>query len=147
MPFLAIKGVYPSLVFSFALCYAIIYEKWEALSIGIFTGLLQDIYFTNAFGINVLTNMLMCIVASSVGNLIYKNKKIIPIITNFSLSLIKGILVSILLFIINQKTNYMLIVYRSIYTAVVAVFMYNFVFRLSQKNFMVKDWNIKKRGF
>ncbi|SHH94317.1 rod shape-determining protein MreD [Clostridium grantii] len=147
MPFLAIKGVYPSLLFSFALSYAIIYEKWEALTIGVFTGLLQDIYFTNAFGINLLTNMLMCIVASNVGALIYKDKSIIPIITNFSLSLVKGVLVVILLFIINQKTDNTLIVYRSVYTGMVAVFMYNFIFKLSQKNFMTKDWNIKKRGF
>ena len=45
MPFLAIKGAFPSLLFVCAIAYPIINGKKEAVFIGVISGLLQDIYF------------------------------------------------------------------------------------------------------
>ncbi|GAA0177355.1 rod shape-determining protein MreD [Clostridium sediminicola] len=146
-PFLAVSDVYPSLLFSFSISYSIINGKWEALSIGIFSGVLQDTYFTNIFGINILSNMLMCILAAKIGELIYKHKVIVPIVINFLTSIIKGIIVVFLLFIVGQYTDNSLILYRGLYTGLVSFLMYKFVYYLSTKNFMEKKWNFKKRGY
>ena len=61
IPFLAIKGAYPSLLFVFAIAYSIINGRSEAVVIGVISGLMQDIFFYNGFGINALINMLTVI--------------------------------------------------------------------------------------
>lgn len=147
VPFIAVARVYPSLLFSFAISYSIINGKWEALILGIFSGVLQDTYFTNVFGINILSNMLVCVLAAKIGELIYKHKVIAPIITNFSLSIIKGVLLVFLLFVVGQYTDATLIIYKSFYTGIVSILMYKFILYLSTKDFMEKQWNFKKRGY
>ena len=42
MPLLKINGAYPSLIFTFALCFSIVSSPKDAVIIGIFTGALQD---------------------------------------------------------------------------------------------------------
>ncbi|MDZ4907071.1 rod shape-determining protein MreD, partial [Clostridium perfringens] len=44
MPFFAIKGAFPSLLFTFAIAYSIINGKSEAVFIGVTTCLMQDIF-------------------------------------------------------------------------------------------------------
>ena len=51
MPFFAIKTFYPSLLLIFIICYSIVNGKWEGLWLGVFVGLLQDVYFSRGFGI------------------------------------------------------------------------------------------------
>lgn len=140
MPFLSIKGAYPSLLFIFALCYSIINGSWSAVFIGILSGLLQDIYLINGLGINLLVNMLMCLIAAKVGKTIFKDKSIIPIISCFLLSLLKGICILSILYIIGKHVYFRVILYRSIYNIIVGIFMYKRVYKLCQKSFMVKNW-------
>lgn len=140
MPFLTVRGVYPSLLFIFAICYSIINDSWSALFIGILSGLLQDIYLINGFGVSILVNMLMCLIAAKVGKTIFKDKSIIPIISCFLLSLLKGICIFIILYIIGEHVYVRVVLYRSVYNGLVAIFMYKRVYKLCQKDFMVKNW-------
>ncbi|MCY6485075.1 rod shape-determining protein MreD [Clostridium aestuarii] len=140
MPFLNIKGVYPSLLLVFAMCYSIINGSWSGIAIGIFSGALQDVYLIGAFGINMLLNMLMCLIASKIGEAIFKDKSSIPIITCFVLSLLKGVLMFVILYILKIHFNVKIIFLNSIYNAVVAVFMYKRIYKLCQRKFMVKNW-------
>lgn len=91
MPFIAIKGVYPSLLFVFIVSYSIIKDKrGGAIWVGVFAGILQDLYFTNVFGINSLINMLVCLIAAEIGLNIIRSKILIPVISSFILSIFKG---------------------------------------------------------
>lgn len=140
MPFLSIKEVYPSLLFVFAVCYSIIFGSWSAVFIGVFTGVLQDVYFLNGFGINMFLNMLICLIASKIGQMIFKDKSLIPIISCFFLSLLKGILMFGILYIIGQRIGIKSIFFVSIYNTIVGILMYKRVYALSQKSFMIKKW-------
>jgi rod shape-determining protein MreD len=140
MPFLSIKGVYPSLLFTFAICYSIINGSWSAVLIGILSGILQDIYLMGGLGINLLLNMLICLIAAKIGKTIFKDKSIIPIISCFLLSLLKGISMFVILYIIGQHVYFRVILYRSIYSIIVAIFVYKRVYNLCKKSFMVKNW-------
>ena len=75
MPFFSIKGAYPTLIFTFAIAYSIIYGRKEAVIIGVTSGLLQDIFFYNGFGVNSLINMLLCLLAAIIGENIYREKE------------------------------------------------------------------------
>lgn len=73
-PFISIKGVYPSFLFVFVISYSIINGTKEAVIMGVISGLLQDIFFFNGFGVNALANMICCVIAGVVGEDIWRKK-------------------------------------------------------------------------
>jgi rod shape-determining protein MreD len=144
VPFLAIKGYYPSLLFTFVLCYAIVNDKWSALWIGVFSGLLQDLYLFNGFGVNSLTNMLVCVLASLFGDNLFREKSLIPIMSTLMFSLIKNALVFSVLYIAKQYTDPKVIVFNSVYGLLISFFMYKRVYNLCQRPFMKREWKFNE---
>jgi rod shape-determining protein MreD len=142
IPLIKINGAYPSLIFTFALCYSIVSSPKDAVMIGVFTGALQDIYLFNGFGINMLTNMLMCVVAANIGKNIFIEKSFLPVISSFILSLVKGLIVFSILFLMKQYVRIEAIIYHGIYDFIISIFMYRFTYKLSQREFMRKEWRL-----
>lgn len=140
MPFIKINGAYPSLLFTFALCYSVVSSPKDAVIIGIYTGALQDLYFLNGFGINMLSNMLMCLVAAEIGRSIFIEKALLPVVSALVLSVVKGLIVVSIMFLIKQYTHMETVLYHGIYNLVVSIFMYKFAYKLSQKEYMKKEW-------
>lgn len=140
LPFFAINGVVPNLIFAFAISFSIINGYWSAILVGIMAGVLQDIYFINAFGINALTNMLVCLLAAKTGESIYKDSVAIPVISTFFFSVVKNILVLILLSIINVAVMDMNVLYNSLYNMVIEIPVYILTFKLSNLNYMKREW-------
>ena len=140
MPFIAIKGYYPSLLFLFCICYSIVNGSWEGMWLGIFCGILQDIFFTNAFGINSLTTMLMCVLAGIVGKNLFKERKIIPIVTTFFITILKGFFVFTILYTMGQYTSLQGVFYIALYTMIISIVMYKWVYNLCQKKYMERKW-------
>ena len=143
MPFLAIKGAFPSLLFIFAIAYSIINGKKEAVIIGVISGLLQDIYFYGGFGVNALVNMLICLLAAIIGENIYREKKFIPTISMLFLYILKVLSIFLILKISNNSINMEVGIYASIYSAVIMFLGYNFVLRLYDNNFNKRSWRFK----
>lgn len=141
VPFFSIKGYFPSLLLLFAIFYAVINGAYEGIWIGVFSGLLQDLYFFNGFGVNAFTNMLVCTAAGYIGVSIFKEKSLIPIISSFFLTLAKGILVFAILYVAKVYTNFDHLLYNSIYSMVISVFMYRWIYKLCQKEYMKKKWS------
>lgn len=140
VPFFSIRGYYPSLLFLFCICYSMINGTSEGVWLGVFSGALQDIYLFNGFGINMLINMLVCIIAATIGNSIFKDKSLIPIATSFILSLLKGVLVFCILYLVKQYTRIEDVFFNSIYNMIVSIIMYRWVYKLCSKEYMVKEW-------
>lgn len=140
MPFFAIKTFYPSLLFIFIICYSIVNGKWEGLWLGVFVGLLQDVYFSQGFGINAFTNMIICVTAGVVGDNIFKEKRLIPVISCFLLALFKGILVFALLYLYGIYVNMSKVFFISIYDMVLCIFMYRPIYKLCNKEYMQIKW-------
>ena len=140
MPFLTIYGYSPSLLFIYIISISIIYGKWEGLWFGIFTGMLQDVFFGVGFGINSMTNMLMCVAAGEIGINIIKKKALIPVCTCFVLSLLKGFIVFVILYMFGSHMSLITILFSSIYNTVVCLIMYRYIYKFSQKRFMHKEW-------
>ncbi|MBS5939438.1 rod shape-determining protein MreD [Clostridium sp.] len=143
MPFFSIKGAYPTLIFTFAIAYSIIYGRKEAVIIGVTSGLLQDIFFYNGFGVNSLINMLLCLLAAVIGENIYREKKLIPVISTVFLSLLKVFAIALILKLSDKTVNGTIGIYSSIYNAVVMFLGYNFVLRLYDNNYKKKSWRFK----
>lgn len=143
MPFFSIKVAYPTLIFTFAIAYSIIYGRKEAVIIGVTSGLLQDIFFYNGFGVNSLINMLLCLLAAIIGENIYREKKLIPVVSTVVLSLLKVFAIALILKLSDKTVNGTIGIYSSIYNAVVMFLGYNFVLRLYDNNDKKKSWRFK----
>lgn len=143
MPFFSIKGAYPTLIFTFAIAYSIIYGRKEAVIIGVTSGMLQDIFFYNGFGVNSLINMLLCLLAAIIGENIYREKKLIPVVSMVFLSLLKVFAIALILKLSDKTVNGTIGIYSSIYNAVVMFLGYNFVLRLYDNNDKKKSWRFK----
>ncbi|SKA75311.1 rod shape-determining protein MreD [Clostridium sp. USBA 49] len=141
VPFFAIKGCYPSLLLLFVIFYSIINGSYQGIWIGVFSGILQDLYFFNGFGVNAFTNMIICFVAGYIGVTIFKEKSLVPIISSFFLTLAKGILVFLILYVLKVNISIDNIFYNSLYSMVVSIFMYKWVYKLCQKEYMKKNWS------
>lgn len=122
-----------SLLLLFVIFYSIINGSYQGIWIGVFSGILQDLYFFNGFGVNAFTNMIICFVAGYIGVTIFKEKSLVPIISSFFLTLAKGILVFLILYVLKVNISIDNIFYNSLYSMVVSIFMYKWVYKLCQK--------------
>lgn len=141
IPFFAIKNIYPSVLFVFIVCYSIINGYGEATIIGVITGFLQDIYFPGVMGINMLVNMLICLMAAKIGKGIFKDKVVIPIFSTFLLSLLKSITIFAIFILIETSNNFLhLIIYKAIYEMIVALLIYKIILKFSETKTIKKEW-------
>lgn len=138
--FIAIKSIYPSILFVFMISYSIINGSVEAIILGIFAGALQDLYLFNGLGINMLTNMLTCYIAAQIGKSIFKEKSFVPIISTFFLSILKGVLIFSLFYLLKIKVNIQTALYVSIYNMILSIILYRYIYKLSETKFIKKDW-------
>jgi rod shape-determining protein MreD len=140
-PFFAIKNIYPSVLFVFIVCYSIINGYTEGMIIGIITGALQDIYFPGVIGINMLINMLICLISAKIGKGIFKEKSIIPIFSTFLLSLLKSITIFIIFILIGSSNNFLhLVLYKAAYEMAIALLLYKIILKFSETKTIKKEW-------
>lgn len=145
IPFLSIKGYYPSLLFSFAIAYSIINGKNEAVYIGSISGILQDVYFYKYYGINSFTNLILCVLAAGIGESIFKNKRFIPVVSTFFISISKYIIVFIILYIAKIKVNFDFgVLMIAVMNMICMFFIYKRVYKFSNKDFMKEQWKFNK---
>lgn len=140
MPFIAYKGYRASLLFIYAISFSLIYGEWTGLWLGVVCGYLQDIYFFHGFGINMLTNMLLCVVVGRFGRIIFKEKYLVPIFVCGLASIAKGLLVFVLLYVIDIGMWFQGIFYYGLYNLLVCSFMYPMLYKITQKQYMQKEW-------
>lgn len=143
MPFISLYGAFPSLLFVFALGYSIINGRKDAVFIGVLSGVLQDIFFYRGIGVNSLGNMFLCLLAAIIGESILKNKKIIPIIITFLLSMIKVMFVAFIFKLGGDKIDIDIAVLSSIYNTFVMFCGYKFVLKLCDKKDSRDSWRFK----
>lgn len=143
IPFLAIKGAYPSLLFVFAIAYSIINGRSEAVFIGVISGLMQDIFFYNGFGINALINMLICLIAAIIGENIYREKKLIPVISVIFLYLLKILAVFTIFKFMGRSIDIQVGMFTALYSSVVMFLGYDFVLRIYNIEYKKRSWRFK----
>ena len=144
MPFLGIGGVYPSLLFVFVILVSTINGYWDAIILGSISGILQDIYFTHIFGVNALINLILCLIAAYIGDTIIKNRIIIPVATVAGLTAVKFIIILIIGKSLALNVPIENIFIMVIYNVVMAIVMYSWVSKITNRNLMKKTWKFGK---
>jgi rod shape-determining protein MreD len=143
VPFFSVKGAYPSLLFVFAIAYSLINGKEKATFIGVVSGMLQDVFFFNGFGVNSLINLLLCVLASYIGAGIVKNKRLIPVISIIFITLIKYMGIFIIFYLLNIEMQLSKSIIMSIYNSVVMFFVYKVVMNIYDDEYSKQRWRFK----
>ena len=143
VPFFSIKGTYPSLLFTFVIAYSIINGKGKAVFIGAVSGVLQDIFFFHGFGVNSLLNLLLCLLASFVGEGIVKNKRLIPVVSIFCITIIKYIGVFIIFYLLDIHIQFSKSIIMGIYNGVLMFFVYKVVISIYDDEYSKQRWRFK----
>ena len=91
-------------------------------------------------GVNGLLNMGACVICSVIGTKIFREKRLFPVIIIFFLSALKYAIVFIVMYSLGVKYNYLNILFGSFYNMIIAIIAYGWIYNLSQKSFMVRDW-------
>ena len=119
IPFFSIRGGYPSLLFTFAIAYSLVNKREKSVFIGVVSGVIQDIFFFNGFGVNCFLNLLLCFLASLIGEGMIKNKRMVPVVSMFVITMLKYIGVFAVFYILNIKLDLSKSVYMALYNAMV----------------------------
>lgn len=144
MPFLGIAGVYPSLLFVFVILFSTINGYWDAIILGSVSGILQDIYFSHIFGVNALINLVLCLIAAYIGDTIIKNRIIMPVVTVAGMTAVKFFIILLLGKSLILDVPIENLVIMVIYNFVMAIVMYSWVSRISNRDLMKKSWKFGK---
>lgn len=143
LPSYSIVQGYPSIVFVFAIAFSIINGKEDAMFIGIVSGILQDLFFINGFGINLLVNFLLCLLAAKVGEGIFKKNRLIPVISCLVISVIKIIMVAVLFVLFNKTIDVNMALISAVLNTVVMILGYKFVLTTSKKYWKKDEWRFR----
>ena len=130
-------------LFVFAIAYSLINGKGKAIFIGVVSGILQDIFFFHGFGVNSLLNLLLCVLASIVGEGIVKNKRLIPVISIFAITIIKYIGVIIIFYLLDIDIQFSKSIIMGIYNGVVMFFIYKIVMNIYDDEYSKQRWRFK----
>ena len=139
-PFISIKGAWPSFLFVFAIAYSIINGPKEGMIIGITSGVLQDIFFYGGFGVNTLINMLFCFMAGNIGEGLWREKSLIPIITVFIMTILKFLGVFIIFYLLKIHIDVFRGVITAFYNSVIMLFIYRVVFKFFNREDIRRTW-------
>jgi len=143
VPFFSIKGACPSLLFVFAISYSLINGKEKATFIGVVSGILQDIFFFHGFGVNSLLNLLICLLTSIIGEGIIKNKRLIPVVLIFFITIMKYIGVIIIFYLLHIDIEFSKSIIMGIYNGVVMFFAYKVVMNIYDDEYSKQRWRFK----
>ena len=143
IPFFSIHGGYPSLLFTFSIAYSLVNKKEKSVFIGIVGGILQDIFFFNGFGVNCFLNLLLCFLASIIGEGMIKNKRMVPVVSMFIITILKYMGVFSIFYILNIKLEISNIIYMALYNALVMFFGYKYIINIYDDEYTKQRWRFK----
>ena len=140
LPSYSIAGAFPSLLFVFAMAYSVIRGKNEALFIGIVSGFLQDLFFFSGFGVNLFLNTLLCLLCAKIGESIFKENRIVPILIALFISTLKvlGVVIIFILFAISIDMKVALL--SAVLNTICMMLFYRFILNMLDKYLDRNTW-------
>lgn len=143
IPFLSIHNSYPSLLFVFAIACAFCFDKKYAVMIGAISGVLQDLFLFNMFGLNSFANLIICYIAASIAETIVKEKRIIPIISTFGFTVLKYLIVAAIFYFLKLKIDFSTVIIASIYNSVIMCIIYGILIKYTNNDSAKNTWRFK----
>ena len=110
---------------------------------GVTSGILQDIFFFNGFGVNCFINLLLCFMAAKVGEGMIKEKRTVPVVFMFLVTILKYIGVFVIFYFLNIKVDLTKSIIMAVYNAVVMFFAYKYVINIYDDEYTKQRWRFR----
>ncbi len=138
-----IFGVKPDFTIMLIVSYSIMRGSVYGGFIGLFSGLLNDLFYGMAFGINSLSYMLTGYIIGQSKENVFKDSLIPPFIFNVIGVFIYQSLFYIISYLSKINISYIqallsMIIPQSIYNGILGVIVYKYIYKLDEKAFMDK---------
>lgn len=140
LPFLSVFGSYGSILFSFFGLFAMMTDYEDAFTLALVAGVLQDLFFPYAFGLNTLTNLFLYLGLSRIGLSLKEGKKTIPILFVTLAQGIKTLVMLLILFLFGIRGNILSIIVTPAYTMILCILIYKIVVAYSRIPIVKKEW-------
>lgn len=137
MPLLAFHGVQPDLLLIVVVSSSLLLGKDQGVSIGFFSGLLQDLVGGNIFGLNTLSKLITGYLFGMAERKVFKEHILLPVLAMAVATICNSAISFILLFLLGYKIELMSAVINTVlpllmYNVIVAIPVHQVIYRVSQ---------------
>jgi rod shape-determining protein MreD len=143
--FLRIDGIKPDFVIILIISYAILEGGAYSSAIGLVSGLIIDIFYGRALGVNAFSYMITGYIFGQARENVFKDSILPPLLFNFFAVIIYQHIYFLIMYLtgnlLNEGILYTQILLRiilpqAIYNAVIGAIIYRYFLHLNNKNFM-----------
>lgn len=143
--FIKVFGVKPDVVLVFIICFSLVKGNPECALVGIFGGILEDVFFGYAFGINSIACMLTSYLIGLVEGKLYKDNIFIPAIFVFGGTIIKESIVYFMLYLTRSDINIVyafnnIILREAIFNLLFANITFKYVEKICRRYLPDENW-------
>mgnify|MGYP001017165422 CR=1 FL=1 len=139
--YIKILGIKPDFIIMLITSYAIMWGSGYGGYIGLLSGLLIDLSYSKAFGVNALSYMVTGYIIGQSQENVFKDSFIPPIILNIAGVFIYQNLFYMITYFSKTDISYVhglinIVIPQSIYNGIFGIVVYRFIYRLDGKEFM-----------
>ncbi|GBG56467.1 rod shape-determining protein MreD [Sporomusaceae bacterium FL31] len=137
MPLLAFQGVQPDLLLIVVVSSSLLLGKDQGVSIGFFSGLLQDLVGGNIFGLNTLSKLITGYLFGMAERKVFKEHILLPVLAMVVATFCNSAISFILLLLLGYKIELMSAIINTVipllmYNVIVAIPVHQVIYRVSQ---------------
>jgi rod shape-determining protein MreD len=143
IPFFSFFGTYGSMLFAFSGLFVILGDYDDAVLMAMLTGILQDIFFPYAFGLNALVNLFVFLGITRLGSSLKAGTKAMPVIIVSAGAAVKNLVIYGVMLIFGYRGNVLSIPVGAAYVLLFGLLIYNLVKKFKRIPFIKKEWKFQ----
>ncbi|KMT21539.1 rod shape-determining protein MreD [Clostridium cylindrosporum] len=133
------------IVLTFIICYSLIREDVECVMVALLCGLIRDSFFPGIFGLNTIVYLVTAYILCQIERKIYKDALLIPMLSAFVFTVLKGILYYAYLYTASIQfefvSHFMYVVpIEAILNSIISIIVFRFVTKIDTIKFMQQEW-------
>lgn len=143
IPFFSLFGTYGSILFAFSGLFVILGDYDDAVAMAVISGILQDIFFPYAFGLNTLVNLFVYLGITRLGGSLKAGTKAMPVLIVGAGAAVKNLIMFGVMLIFGYQGNLLSIPIGAAYVLIFGMGIYRKVIKFKRIPFIKKEWKFQ----
>lgn len=132
----------------FIICYSLLREDVECVILGLMCGLIRDSFFPSVFGLNTIVYIVTAYALCNIEKKIYKDAILIPMISTFIFTVLKGVIYYVYLYTASIKFDFVshflyVVPIEAVLNSIISIIIFRIVSKINVLKFMQQEWNFK----
>ncbi|MDI6604568.1 MAG: rod shape-determining protein MreD [Thermoanaerobacteraceae bacterium] len=142
--FITIFGVKPDIVLILIICFALLNGSTEGIILSLFGGLLQDILYNNAIGVETLALLIVCYIAGVLSTNVFRDNTFVAFVFVLIGTLLYNLIIIFSMILMKYDINFIkgfldIVLIQAIYNSIITIFIFRYIVKL---NNYIKDTKI-----